>query len=257
MRQVLIYFAAILIHELFHVFAAQVLFREKIGIILLPSGFSGRWKSFQPEKWVQCAVCAFGPLGNILTAAAAKIFLFESYTKAEFIKANLFIGIFNLIPLYPMDGGSILLVFLYNKVGTDKTYGIMRKLGLGIRILLLTAGLYILVFYKNPSLFLAIILLPGLGTIKGTVKRLNLNSLIRRKERILKKRSYQMRDILLIKDVSLGEALLLLDYDKYHIIHIADENLKILGAVTEQQIIDAILQHNVGKTLEEVFIKKQ
>jgi len=49
--------------------------------------------------------------------------------------------------------------------------------------------------------------------------------------------------------------MLLLDYDKYHIIHIADENLKILLEVTEQQIIDAILEHNVGKTLEEVFLK--
>ncbi len=93
--------------------------------------------------------------------------------------------------------------------------------------------------------------------MRRTVKHLNLDSLIRRRERILKKRTYQVRDILVIKDVSLGEVMLLLDYDKYHIIHIADENLNILKEVTEQQVIDAILMHNVGKTLGEVFLPGQ
>jgi len=257
MKHVLVYFTAILVHELFHIFAAKVLFREKIGIVLLPSGFSGRWKNFQPDKWVQCIICAFGPLGNIITAAVAEVLPLEWPLKADFAKANLFIGVFNLIPLYPLDGGNILLVFLYNRVGTNKAYKIMKKLGFGIRFILLATGVLILVSGKNPSMLLAIIFLPGVEMIRRSVKRLNLSSLIRRKERILKKRTYQVRDILVMKDVSLGETLLLLDYDKYHIIHIADENLKILREVTETEIIDAILNHNVGKTLEEAFIMEQ
>lgn len=256
MRQVLIYLITILIHELFHVLAAGF-FKEYISITFLPTGFSARWKSLQPDKRVQCIVCAFGPLGNIIAAVITALLPFESNIKAEFVKANLFIGIFNLIPLYPMDGGSILLVLLYNRFGTSKTYNIMKRIGCGIRVLLLAMGFFILVFYKNPSLFLAVILLPGLQTIRRSVKRMNLSSLIRRKERILKRKTYQIRDILILKDVSLGEAILLLDYDKYHIIHIADENLEILGMVTEQQVMDAILKSNVGKTLEEVFIQNK
>jgi len=257
MRQVLVYFTAILIHELFHVFAAQVLFREEIDIALLPSGFSGRWKRFQPERWVQCVICSFGPVGNVFAAVVSKVFLPESQLKTDFVKANLFIGVFNLIPLYPMDGGSILLILLYNRVGTDKTLRVMKKLGFWLRILLLATGVYIMIGYKNPSLLLAIVSLPGTGNMRRTVKHLNLDSLIRRRERILKKRTYQVRDILVIKDVCLGEVMLLLDYDKYHIIHIADENLNILKEVTEQQVIDAILMHNVGKTLGEVFLPGQ
>ncbi|AGC69433.1 Zn-dependent protease [Thermoclostridium stercorarium subsp. stercorarium DSM 8532] len=252
MRHLLIYLSAIIIHELFHVFAAGVLFREKLSVTFLPSGFSAEWRSFQPERRVQCIVYAFGPLGNIFAAVVSKA-LFKS-SDADFVTANLLIGVFNLIPLYPLDGGNILLVLLYGRVGTDRTYEIMKMVGRGIRGLLLAAGIYILISGKNPSMLLTIIFLPGLGTVKRSVKRLNLSSLIRRKERILKKRAYQMRDILVLKNVSLGEALLLLDYDKYHVIHIADENLKILCEVTEQQLMDAILAHNAGKTLEEVFI---
>lgn len=254
MRQVLVYFAAIIIHELFHVFAAKILFRERIGVFFIPSGFSGTWRSFQPEKWVQCIVYAFGPLGNICAAAFAGVFPFEVYIKSEFIKANLIIGVFNLIPLYPLDGGNILLIFLYDRVGTERAFSIMKKLGCGIRLFFLLLGIYIMVLHRNPSMLTAVIFLPGLGTIKRSVKRLNLSSLIRRRERILRKKTYPIRDILILKDVSLGEAVLLLDYDKYHIIHIADENLKILRQVTEQQLIEAIVEYNAGKTLEEAFI---
>lgn len=257
MRQGLVYLASISIHEISHILAARVLFKEKLRIVFLLSGFRGRWKSFQPERWVQCIICAFGPIGNILTAALIVVLPFEPSIKADFVKANLVIGVFNLIPLYPMDGGSILLILLYNSVGSNKAFSIMKKMGFGIRFILLIAGFYILIFHKNPSMFIAIILLPGITTIRRSVKRLNLSSLIRRKERIIKRKSYQIRNILILKDVSLGEALLLLDYDRYHIIHIADENLKILCEVTEQQVIDAILKHHVGKTLEEAFIQKQ
>lgn len=257
MRQVPVYLAAILIHEIFHMFAARVLFREKLSIVILPSGFSARWRNFQPEKYVQCIVCAFGPLGNILAAVITVFIPFEFPLKAEFIKANLFIGIFNLIPLYPMDGGNVLLILLYSRVGTGKTYKIIKKLGYTIRSILFFTGIYILIFHKNPSMFIAIAFLPGIGTVKRKVKHLNLSSLIRRRERILKKKSYQIRDILILKDVTLGEAVLVLDYDKYHIIHIADENLNILCQVTEQQVIDAILKSNVSRTLEEAFLQKQ
>jgi len=255
MSHILVYLAAIIIHELFHIFAASILFREKISVVLLPSGFSGRWKNFQPEIRIQCIVYAFGPLGNILAALLTEAFPFEFCLKNEFVRASLLIGFFNLIPLYPLDGGNILLIILYNRVGTDRTYNIMKRLGYVIRILFLAAGIYILISNNNPSMLLTVIFLPGLENIRRSVKHLNLSLLIRRKERILRKKSYPMRDILVLKDVSLGETMLLLDYDKYHIIHIADENLKILLEVTEQQIIDAILEHNVGKTLEEVFLK--
>jgi len=255
MGHALVYFAAIVIHELFHIFAAKVLFGEKISIALLPSGFSGKWNKFQPEKWIQCVVYASGPVGNILTAMAAKIFPFDFCFKNEFVNACIIIGIFNLLPLYPLDGGNILLILLYNRVGTLRTYSIMKKLGCTLRTLFLAAGIYTMLSNNNPSLLLTVIFLPGLENIRRSVKRLNLSLLIRRKERILRKKFYQMRDILVLKDLSLGETMLLMDYDKYHIIHVADENLKILCEITEQQLIDAILEHNVGKTLEEVFLK--
>jgi len=97
--------------------------------------------------------------------------------------------------------------------------------------------------------------MPGAKSMKRTVKSLNLNALIHRRERILKRRAYPVRHILVLKEVLLGEVLSLLEYDQFHIIHIADETMKLICEITEQQLIDAMVKENAAKTLEEVFLK--
>lgn len=245
--------AALVIHESFHLIAGHVFFREGIRLFFLPGGFRAVWKNVNPEKWAQCLICASGPAGNLLAAAFFSLLGFWRRDFNSLIRANLVIGLFNLIPLYPMDGGSILLVLLYSRVGSKRTIRVMRRIGYGLRVLLLAAGLYLFFIYRNPSLFVTIALLPGIQSLKRSVSRLNLGALIRRKERILKKKAYPVRHILVLKEVSLGEAILLLDYDQYHILHVTDRNLQVLRQVTEQQLIDAILSQNAGITLEEAF----
>lgn len=90
---------------------------------------------------------------------------------------------------------------------------------------------------------------------KRAVKSLNLNALIHRRERILKRSSYPVRHILVLKEVLLGEVLSLIDYDQFHIIHVADKTMKLLCQITEQQLIDAMVEENAAKTVEEVFLK--
>ncbi|MBP7175919.1 MAG: Zn-dependent protease [Thermoclostridium sp.] len=245
--------AALLVHEGFHLLAGHVFFQEGIRLFFLPWGFRAVWIKFNPEKWVQCLICASGPAGNLFAAGIFAALQGRDVYFHDFIRANLVIGLFNLIPLYPMDGGNILLVLLYSRVGTKRTIRMMQRFGSIIRVLLLLIGLYLTMRFKNPSLFITIALLPGIQSVKRSVNRLNLDALIRRKERILKKKAYPVRHILVLKEISLGEALLLLDYDQYHILHVADQQLQVLCQVTEQQLINAMMCQTAGKTLEEAF----
>lgn len=253
MTPVLLSLAALLIHEGFHLLAGHIFFREGIRISFLPGGFRAVWKSVNPEKWAQCLICASGPAGNLFAAAVFAVLQERSVFFRDLVRANLVIGLFNMIPIYPMDGGSILLVLLYSRVGSKRTIRMMRRIGYGIRVLMLAIGLYLFVKFRNPSLFITIALLPGIQSLKRSVSRLNLDALIRRKERILKKKAYPVRHVLVLKEVSLGEALLLLDYDQYHILHVADRELRVLLQITEQQLIQAIHSQNAGKTLQEAF----
>ena len=253
MRSVLIFLAALFIHEAFHLLAGRVFSRDGFRVHFVTGGFRAVRRNTPPERRSQCVICACGQAGNLLSAAVFALLPGRYWIYSELVKANLLIGLFNLIPLYPMDGGNVLLVLLYSRLGSTRTIKIMRRIGCGVRIFLLMAGLALFFVYKNPSLFIAIALLPGIQSMKRSVNQLNLNALIRRKQRILKKKAYPIRHILVLKEVSLGEALLLLDYDQYHILHIANRDLNILHCITEKNFIDTMIREDPGKTLEEVF----
>lgn len=245
---------SLLIHEAFHLVTGHLVYKQGFRIFPTPAGFRGRWNNFQPERMEQCMICAAGPLGNLVMAAVFMLVPLNIDILNDLARASLFIGVFNLIPLYPMDGGNILLVFLYYYVGSKRAYLVMKRIGQGIRYFLLIAGLLLIIYYRNPSLFLAVVFLPGKKSIKRSVNRMNLNALIRRRERILKKKAYRIRHILVLKDVRLIEALLLLDYDQFHIIHIANQNLDLIKEITEKQLMDAIVGENSNMTLEEAFL---
>jgi stage IV sporulation protein FB len=244
---------SILIHEAFHLFAGRFIFGQRLRFFLTPTGLRAAWDNTQPDKLTQCLIFAAGPLGNIIIAFVFSLMPEYNDIFGSLVKANFFIGIFNLIPLYPMDGGNILLVFLYKYVGSGRSYSIMKKIGQVAKIFLFAFGIYIMVVYKNPSLLMAVIFLPGTKSIKRSVNRLNLDALIRRRERILKKRTYRIRHVLVLENVTLGEAILLLDYDQFHIIHIADKDLNLNKEISEKQLIDAIIAKGAATTLQKAF----
>ena len=77
-----------------------------------------------------------GPLSNLLTALV--LFPFSGYLKL-FASVALFIGIFNLIPVYPLDGGKILheilTVLRFSKKNKARTI-LICSLTLGIPFLI-------------------------------------------------------------------------------------------------------------------------
>ncbi|HVR75078.1 MAG TPA: hypothetical protein VMT52_12125 [Planctomycetota bacterium] len=114
-------FGSILLHELGHCFAARRVGGAADDVLLWPLG--GLAYCHVPDYWkAHLAVAAGGPLVTLAILGLS----FSGFTAAEWllggpppsmwyyitefylVKWNLYILIFNLIPLYPMDGGRIL-----------------------------------------------------------------------------------------------------------------------------------------------------
>ena len=100
----LIYLQAIIIHELSHIIMALIL-REKIRMIkILPCGCSCSFRNQSLIKaWKMLLILKAGPVSNLIFC---RIVSFSD----EFIKANLFLGIFNLLPFFSLDGGNIMKI---------------------------------------------------------------------------------------------------------------------------------------------------
>lgn len=93
---------ALIIHEMGHIVMIYVL-KEKINIFyILPFGFCCRLKNqnkISNESMIKILLA--GPATSILVAG-----VFILWTK-EFATANFIIGIFNLLPVWNLDGGRL------------------------------------------------------------------------------------------------------------------------------------------------------
>ncbi|MBE5813038.1 MAG: hypothetical protein E7314_05235 [Clostridiales bacterium] len=100
-------FLALTIHELGHIITTYIL-REKISILkILPFGFSCKLKNqSQIQKNKMLKILIAGPAVNFV--AAGLIF----YWTQEFATINFLIGIFNLLPIFELDGMRIVSILI-------------------------------------------------------------------------------------------------------------------------------------------------
>ncbi len=84
---------------------------------------------------------------------------FFGIEKEIVIYSNILIGLFNLIPIYPLDGGRIIKDFLHIMCGLEKKYRYINIIS-NASIIILTAFSSIIIMYtKNISILFIIVYL--------------------------------------------------------------------------------------------------
>lgn len=100
-----------------------------------------------------------GPLTNILLIIFFTYFNIDLISKELAIYANILIFVFNLVPIYPLDGGRILKGIIHIAYGGKQAKIITNKVA-NITILIITIIGSIGIFYlENIAIFLIIIFL--------------------------------------------------------------------------------------------------
>jgi Zn-dependent protease len=122
-------FASVVLHELGHSFMAMRFGIGVKGILLMPIGGMAQFDSIPRKPVQELLITAAGPAVNFAIVAALWFLVdfpsgWDSWTGAVtiadvarlLISANLVLGIFNLYPAFPMDGGRILRAMLAFKL---------------------------------------------------------------------------------------------------------------------------------------------
>jgi Zn-dependent protease/predicted transcriptional regulator len=177
-------FGCVLLHEFGHALTAKHYDIRTRDITLWPIGGIARLESLpenpRHELWVTLA----GPAVNIAIAGGLFAVLSFKYPVAEFAQArlmegnflvrlmwvNVFLGAFNLLPAFPMDGGRVLRALLSMRLGRAKATRLAASIGQGMAILFGIAG-----FFGNPILILiAIFVYLAAGAEARAVKTTSL-----------------------------------------------------------------------------------
>jgi Zn-dependent protease len=161
-------FSCIALHELGHALAASFFDIKTRDIVLYPfGGIAAITKSPTPKA--ELIIALAGPAVNFVIAFILFFFIDYSLFIGESIVlrlliANLFLGIFNLIPAIPMDGGRVLRALL-QLGGVQKATTIATKVSQLISFSLALIGLY----YGRMDLLLVSIIV-FIGAIQEQVQ---------------------------------------------------------------------------------------
>ncbi len=248
-REFLCYFIAMLLHELSHAVVAR-----KLGFILnefrlMPYGVAliGEFESAKPTDEIKIAVV--GPLFNlalvILLSALWWFFPAIYIYTYPFAQANFCLFIVNLLPVYPLDGGRILLALLSKGKNRAKAYKKMRIAGYIVSAIF--AVLFLCSCFLGVNLSLASMSAFILLSTAFPDNRCYYQSLYRiayRREKI--KKGMEAKTIVLPKTAMVEEAVKQFSSSHFTFIKVVDENLSVLGEVTESQLENA----KIGQKLE-------
>lgn len=247
------------VHEAGHISVGALLRAQVCNIRLLPVGLNAEINMADCNGRQRIAIFIAGPCTSFILALSF-LFLYKTCYPQEFflrgIYTNFYLGVFNLIPILPMDGGRIVQELLAARLGTIRTGKLMKLVAAVLSAVIILAGAAGL-FYSSWGVSLMVIgvyFFMCIGTSREETAFMNIKSLLFRKSRVIRKGIYPVREIVVLKHMKLAEVIKALDYvDRFHIINILDEDMRVIKVMTEQEILEAILANTADATFDNLM----
>jgi len=243
-------FAIVLWHELGHLFAAMRCGWTIREVKLLPFGGvlevedAGSVPAKQ-EAWVAIA----GPLQNVFLLAVGyalgSLGWIDKGWADDFARANALIGLFNLLPILPLDGGRIFQAWLSLQLPYHKTLMWTAKISLALSVATVAAALYPLArggLLNLNLLAVGAFLCASNWTYWRNVPFVFLRFLVHRGERSEKRfdQGTLSLPIVIADNRPLSRILKLYMKEQYHLVYVMKQG-KIVRVVPEKAIIDGFL----------------
>jgi Zn-dependent protease/CBS domain-containing protein len=243
---ILCIFITVLLHELGHALTAKRYNIKTKDITLLPIGGIARLERFPENPAEELVVAIAGPMVNFVLAFITQFFitipedseellaLLSSGINAHnfflnFYIVNLTLGVFNLIPAFPMDGGRVLRALLAFRMDRTTATQIAARIGQFIALCFILIGII-----SNP-----ILILIGLFVIFSAqveTESVEFKNLLK---------GYTVRDVVMKEyqtieeDEKIKKAIAIL-LESEHRKFLVTQNSRLVGTLNKNQIIKAL-----------------
>lgn len=198
-----------------------------------------------------------GPFFNIFMAVLTCFFY--DYYKLEFIKSsimiNLCLGLFNLLPAYPLDGSRVFEILLSKKFLYKKSKKITEILSFIISGILFLIFVNTILLHKvNISLFLSIILITYATFLeKEKTMYIIMGDMIKKIRKVKKHNYIENKSISVYYKKGLVNVLTLVDKNKFNSFYALNDDMELIGIIHEDELIKAL--KNYGNITLEEYMK--
>ena len=158
------------IHELGHLIIGLILKLKLEKLEILPYGVTVLFKiniqdlnkKIRKGNILELKKIVIALAGPIVSLIIALIYLNYDpiyLNKTDIVYSNILIAIFNLLPIYPLDGGRIINGILHIKYGNIKAQILTDKISYIMMIILTIISSIAVYYFKNIAIFLICIIL--------------------------------------------------------------------------------------------------
>ncbi len=258
--KLLLGFIIVIIHEMIHYITARILGYSGFCIEILPIGAALKLKDLDEASPMEDIIISLsGPIGNFIIALISYIvykYINNSYILL-FLQYNMAIGLFNLFPAFPLDGGRVLRDILTTKFLYKKANEIALRISIILGYILLIIH-FIALLYGISNINLALIAIFILVVSKKEKERIVyviMGYIIKKREKLIKRGYIENKSISVHYKLTLLQLLDLVDKNKYNIFTVLDDNMDVLEVIYEEEVING-LKNQGNMTLEQFIINR-
>ena len=252
-EQFFIMFLVVTLHELSHI-AVGLLFGLKFEkITFTPLGQIAVLKNLEYLNSIKkiCVMLA-GPLVNLILWGICEFIFVDRFV--FFKQVNMAIFLFNILPVYPLDGGKIWQIVLGNSIGVMNANRILMSVSKVVNALIFLVGLIQAVLFPfNVSLICLAIYLHKINEKEYMNMTFEFyRSVILNYNKVGIKKQLPLKFIVMDKSSSISLVINRLSWDNFYVVYIADKN-SIVHIVDEFEIVEYATTKGLNHTLEDVI----
>lgn len=245
--EVLFYLVALACHEYSHYFVAKKLGYSLNSITFSPFGASLNGSKNYFKKKDEILISLAGPLCNLALAIffIALWWLFPTTYLVTyfFVLSNISLFIFNMLPLFPLDAGRILIVLLKGRKNFNKLFKLYKINSILIAIILILFFIHTSFTKVNLSLlFIAFLLVMSIYDMKKDLYY-QYSFLDKTKEdysKILENKIY-----IVPADSNIYELVKFINKNTYSTFKIVDKSGKIIKEIDEKTFLNSLNKGNI------------
>ncbi|SHH37639.1 M50 family metallopeptidase [Desulfosporosinus lacus] len=253
--QALLIFALVVGHELAHLLVAKAYGFKVEGLELFPFGGAAYCDGlFEGRKLEESVMALAGPAFNLVLLFGAQVLRWNGVWTGElaedFVRYNLWLAAFNLIPVLPLDGGRVVRALLVEGFGFVRTTKFLAGAGRWLGVLFALYGVVLGVsgkFTEGPLFYL---ILGGFFWFAGSKEISSahitfLRQLTRKKEELMKRGLMRSLWLTVQGETPLVRIVEEFTPDRYTMISLTNEKAGMEKILTETDIVEGMLREGI------------